>query len=1045
MAPNIQNLAEKRKKWVEANRENGFEDGIKRLLTDLYPDNAHFIYELLQNAEDAGASQVCFILNKDSMEFEHDGSRLFSIKDVDSITSIGVSTKKNDPTSIGKFGVGFKAVFAYTDTPEIHSGEFHFRIRDLVVPDLNNLSPCSLGAKRTRFLFPFDNPKKPKEHAFREIEKNLRQLTENTLLFLSNIRKIEYLLPDSTMGLLERRKQNGNRVEIIVQHPEQEEPTFAVFLRLEKVVDVHDEEAVLKSCRISVAFGMIENKVHDDDLAEKRSRKHIARWEIKPLDGRVSIYFPADKETSNLRFHVHAPFASTVARDSVRDCAANEELRDHLASLIGESMTTIRDQGLLTMGFLATLPNEKDNLSSFYKPIQDTLIRCFQSQNLTPMKQGGHAPASGIFRGPVQLSNLINDQDLATILGEDFSPPVWVANPPQRNQREDSFLSILEIKEWKTEDLVNALSSQPDLTENWLKEKSVEWHQGLYVLLGEYLAPYHDKYREAKLKKLQIIRISDGSYRIGRKCYFPNNGIEHDKLMPRVARGVYNSGRVEDQKKKSRDFLEKIGVREVGEAEQVEAILKDRYSQAAVDRDAFSPDVKDIKRFIALVENDFSTVGLFKDHFIFKLTDGKWAQPHQVYLDSPFSETGLAAYYEALDDAPQCWRLSDNYSTCGVSFAKIGEFAKKLGVIHELPITKVPCWSNPEWSYLRSDPGGYGYSSDDDYTVKWLDELLKIPTVELSQLVWLTMNSSGKHYLQAAYKKSDKGGYRYANSQLVHLLRKEAWVPQKSGEFLRPCDASQTDLPKGFAFDVGQKWLAAIEFGISAIKRSEEYSIQNNQAQQMGFVSVVEAEKMAKLANLCRENGKSLDDLIAQVIPDKERQRPSFPQKKVANPGHRQERFAEQISDAPKKEYEKRERSVRTTSGAIDPVTWLRNQYTNESGQMVCQICKEEMPFRKRNGKHYFEKKEVLSKIYLSKEHEAQYLALCPLCAARYKEFIENDKDAMADLKEKLVSVEDCDVPLKLGELETSIRFVETHYHDLKIILEEVGMTQGVS
>ena len=28
--------------------------GIRKIVEDLYPDSAHFIYELLQNAEDAG-------------------------------------------------------------------------------------------------------------------------------------------------------------------------------------------------------------------------------------------------------------------------------------------------------------------------------------------------------------------------------------------------------------------------------------------------------------------------------------------------------------------------------------------------------------------------------------------------------------------------------------------------------------------------------------------------------------------------------------------------------------------------------------------------------------------------------------------------------------------------------------------------------------------------------------------------------------------------------------------------------------------------------
>ena len=102
-----------------------------------------------------------FILKEDSVEFEHNGDRLFSIKDVESITSIGISTKKDDHTNIGKFGVGFKAVFTYTSTPEIKSGEYHFRIRDLVVPDAEGLTSLTLGENETRFLFPFDNPQKP--------------------------------------------------------------------------------------------------------------------------------------------------------------------------------------------------------------------------------------------------------------------------------------------------------------------------------------------------------------------------------------------------------------------------------------------------------------------------------------------------------------------------------------------------------------------------------------------------------------------------------------------------------------------------------------------------------------------------------------------------------------------------------------------------------------------------------------------------------------------------------------------------------------------
>ena len=37
--------------------------GIRRIVEDLYPDTAHFIYELLQNAEDTQASEAVFVLS----------------------------------------------------------------------------------------------------------------------------------------------------------------------------------------------------------------------------------------------------------------------------------------------------------------------------------------------------------------------------------------------------------------------------------------------------------------------------------------------------------------------------------------------------------------------------------------------------------------------------------------------------------------------------------------------------------------------------------------------------------------------------------------------------------------------------------------------------------------------------------------------------------------------------------------------------------------------------------------------------------------------
>ena len=170
-----------RKQFVQLAKESDDYKGIKNLLTELYPDKAHFLYELLQNAEDMEASEVQFILNAEHLIFEHDGKkRDFEIQDIKAITGIGHNHKKNDPTSIGQFGVGFKAVYAYTDTPEIHSGEYDFKIIDMLIPEDEGV-PQTARHGFTRFIFPLGTENKDTKTAAFEIDTGLRELDESAI------------------------------------------------------------------------------------------------------------------------------------------------------------------------------------------------------------------------------------------------------------------------------------------------------------------------------------------------------------------------------------------------------------------------------------------------------------------------------------------------------------------------------------------------------------------------------------------------------------------------------------------------------------------------------------------------------------------------------------------------------------------------------------------------------------------------------------------------------------------------------------------------
>ena len=97
----------------------------ENLLAGVYSFRTHFIFELLQNAEDAkcvngvGASLIRFDLQRDRLRVLHDG-RPFTPTVVRALCSVGHSTKADDITMIGRFGIGFKSVFAYTDSPTVH-------------------------------------------------------------------------------------------------------------------------------------------------------------------------------------------------------------------------------------------------------------------------------------------------------------------------------------------------------------------------------------------------------------------------------------------------------------------------------------------------------------------------------------------------------------------------------------------------------------------------------------------------------------------------------------------------------------------------------------------------------------------------------------------------------------------------------------------------------------------------------------------------------------------------------------------------------------
>jgi len=173
---------------VRAMKEN--DHGLGDILSQIYDDRGHFIYELLQNAEDKLATDVDLTISETGVEIEHNGTLEFTLKDIAAITNIGRSNKKEKFQTIGKFGIGFRSVYRYTSNPKIFLRGFAFEIIDEEIPqkiDIN--SNFYRSTSTTKFVLPFDEKKEKPEKAALEIKKYVSEL-DAPLLFLQNIKRL---------------------------------------------------------------------------------------------------------------------------------------------------------------------------------------------------------------------------------------------------------------------------------------------------------------------------------------------------------------------------------------------------------------------------------------------------------------------------------------------------------------------------------------------------------------------------------------------------------------------------------------------------------------------------------------------------------------------------------------------------------------------------------------------------------------------------------------------------------------------------------------
>ncbi|WP_273524423.1 sacsin N-terminal ATP-binding-like domain-containing protein [Mailhella massiliensis] len=138
-----------------------YEAILKKIVDYGYRENG-VLFELLQNADDAlrdlkhpNDTTVTIALDKRTLSFSHHGRAIndcldntnASKNDLYSMLILNRS-EKNEHSSTGKLGLGFKSVFLLCDNPEIKSKNLHFVIKNGMFPE-ENLSEYSIDESTT--------------------------------------------------------------------------------------------------------------------------------------------------------------------------------------------------------------------------------------------------------------------------------------------------------------------------------------------------------------------------------------------------------------------------------------------------------------------------------------------------------------------------------------------------------------------------------------------------------------------------------------------------------------------------------------------------------------------------------------------------------------------------------------------------------------------------------------------------------------------------------------------------------------------------------
>lgn len=767
----------------EENRRRYGTEGAQKsggLAAGLYDDRTHFIFELLQNAEDAlgrrgdwhGSRKVTFTLNQKSLTLSHFGQP-FNEADVRSVCDIAESTKNE--SSIGRFGLGFKSVYTITDLPEIHSGDQDFAIEDFVFPKPAPRTPRE--DDETQIILPLrlEDPT-----ATQDIMAGFRRLGPGALLFLRNIEEINWSVEDGASGFYMRNPAellgaNVRRV-MVVGHETGQEEVDQDWLVFHREVFSKEQKNV---GRVEIAFRVNTSKGTSD------------RWLVQPLPtSPLVVFFPTVVET-HLGFLIQGPYRTTPSRENIPSGDGwNQYLIMETSSLLVEAMRWLRDKAILDVSLLRSLPIDPDKFreDSRFSPMFKAVREAFRDDALLPTNENGYVTASKAKLARTQdLRDLLNPDQVAALFNSNSG--AWLSGDITQDKAPEIrqyLMRELDIDEIRPESFL------PSLTKPFLESQTDEWILQLYEFLSG-----QEKVLRRYLGSVPFIRLDDGSHVVAfengeAKAFLPSESITD---LPTIRSVVCSTPEV-------RQFLVSLGITEPDPVDDVIRNLLPKYQNAevTVDDEIYASDIERIRVAFgtdSTTQREKLRSALRETYFVMVVDTGDGeayvAKPGQCYIATDRLRqlfSGVPGTF-IVDNQYSCLRgedIRDLLVSCGASRYLIPEeIESELNESEKERIRK-------EAGLERATSGG----PPKDFTLRGLMQLLDVfPQLKFDEaamrarVLWEALADLEARGTAAFYGTYTWGYYQERktaqfDADFLRALNRVAWVPNADGELVSP-------------------------------------------------------------------------------------------------------------------------------------------------------------------------------------------------------------------------------------------------------------------